>query len=765
MLLADFMASHGRPFGVSDVSWSSVSCIVMERMQEKRGYHWLHGCYLRLMAERDRLTAAAAGGLVSASAVAASQLLSDVQACLVQHTTLLLQRPELLPDKLPPMPRQLVTFLLSHCDRPASSLLPLLSAVIDSLPSPIQLHALSHSLFTLLAHDMRDMTFIHTDHSKPPTVLAHLLSLPLLSASFASLPTFIYPFFNGYKIETDSLLGIFLRLTTLPDEPSVGEKYFAQPLHMTDVERLFCMGRLNRKLDKVQEVLVEAWKAMLDEQGEARSGLLTWVAVMLLGNWGRTRMRSPRKTTSNDGFLLGVAAIMLRVGEKQQLWDRSGGRGLEKIDAFYCLLNSRLDVREETKICATTHDEQAWLNEFWAQVPGGETGRTSGSGSERKESRSDSMDRGEESKEEKEEKQENKQSPPVTQMDITYPQPSTSSPLFALSPPISDSSALPTSVSPLPSSSLDQRTSKFKRARVSLDELRSQQPAQGALPPFSSPSSALSSTSASPFSHTLTHSHDASLSTIPPAVYPTSDSSSSSSLSSSSSSVALHVGDVRFSSVVDRQYFLSSSSSTHYGIVCDKCRVRDIEGTRYKCFPETDTRILTDRGFVWLSELEGREAAGEAVMYACYDASSGGVVYRPGELVVLDDAPSQLVVIEDEMQQVALRVTLDHRMYAQLGESDEACSIKWQTESPVVMLASSLLPECTCPPTAPCVCHSRRSTLRLLACAETGYVGAGDADIDQFTRLQNRLGFSDAHLLASCLSAGIGCSVALLLSG
>ena len=739
--LFDFLASHGRPFGAGDVSWSSMSCIVMERMQEKRGYHYLHGCYLRLMAERDRLTAA--GGTSSTTSAATLQLLSESQTFLVQHTTLLLQRPELLPDKLPAMPRQLVSFLLSHCDRPASSLLPLLSSVIDSLPSSIQLHALSHSLFTLLAHDMRDMTFIHADHFKPPTVLAHLLSLPKLAASFASLPTFIYPFFNGYKIETDSLLGIFLRLTTLPDEPSVGEKFFTQPLHMTDVERLFCMGRLNRKLDKVQEVLSDAWKAMLDEKGEARSGLLTWVAVMLLANWGRTRMRSARKTTSNDGFLLGVAAIMLRVGEKMQLWDRGGGRGLEWIDAFYCLLNSRLDMREETKICATTHDEQAWLSEFWAQVPGGETGRAIGGGSERKESRSDSMDRGEEVKEEKEEKQ-----PLITQMELTYPHHSVSLSTSSLPSSTGDPLTPPASTSPpLQTTSLEPRTSKFKRAKLSLNGLRSQ-PAQRSPHPLPPVSSSSPQSSSSPLSHSpnaLTHSPDSSLSTIPPAVFPTSDVSSTASISPSSSS-PLDVGDVRFSSVVDRQYFLSSSSSTHYGIVCDKCRLRDIEGTRYKCFPERDTRILTDRGFVWLKEVEAREAAGEKALYACYDVASGGLVYRHGELVVLDEAPSRLVVIEDEAQQVSLRVTHDHRMYVQVSETDEAGKVKWRTNEPVVMPASSLL--CGCVSASDIPCLHRRSTIRMLACAEAGYIAAGDGVSNGCVRLRCPLGFNDSQLSA-----------------
>jgi hypothetical protein len=53
--------------------------------------------------------------------------------------------------------------------------------------------------------------------------LNHLLLVwPLLTSPFL-------------QIETDSPLGVFFRLTTLPDDPTVGDRYFANPMQMPAV--------------------------------------------------------------------------------------------------------------------------------------------------------------------------------------------------------------------------------------------------------------------------------------------------------------------------------------------------------------------------------------------------------------------------------------------------------------------------------------------------------------------------------------------------
>ena len=61
------------------------------------------------------------------------------------------------------------------------------------------------------------------------------------------------------------------------------------------------------------------------------------------------------------------------------------------------------------------------------------------------------------------------------------------------------------------------------------------------------------------------------------------------------------------------------------------------------CFTETDSRVLTSHGFLFLSEVEQRLSEGEPLLYACYDKDSRQLCYRPGQLV-LPPSPKELVV-------------------------------------------------------------------------------------------------------------------------
>lgn len=50
------------------------------------------------------------------------------------------------------------------------------------------------------------------------------------------------------------------------------------------------------------------------------------------------------------------------------------------------------------------------------------------------------------------------------------------------------------------------------------------------------------------------------------------------------------------------------------------------------CFSD-DTRILTNRGFLFLDEIEALSPADmEHLLYACFDKAADAVVYRPGTL-------------------------------------------------------------------------------------------------------------------------------------
>ena len=110
------------------------------------------------------------------------------------------------------------------------------------------------------------------------------------------------------------------------------------------------------------------------------------------------------------------------------------------------------------------------------------------------------------------------------------------------------------------------------------------------------------------------------------------------------------------------------------------------------CFSEYDTRVLTDTGFLFLSDIEARIDAGQRVLYACYDTSTQSIVYRPGQLVEAapptrwvdfthagtrhlwdansDDYGSTVPVNDALANRLTLRTTPEHDMYVQLCTRD-----------------------------------------------------------------------------------------------
>ena len=117
-----------------------------------------------------------------------------------------------------------------------------------------------------------------------------------------------------------------------------------------------------------------------------------------------------------------------------------------------------------------------------------------------------------------------------------------------------------------------------------------------------------------------------------------------------------------------------------------KGETSDIHKIVKMCFPEHDTRVLTDAGFLFLSDIEERK---EQVLYACYDTAKESIVYRPGRVVINATPPARWVEFtqadtrrlwdatsDDYGSTVAaggayanyltLRTTPEHEMYVQL---------------------------------------------------------------------------------------------------
>ena len=186
------------------------------------------------------------------------------------------------------------------------------------------------------------------------------------------------------------------------------------------------------------------------------------------------------------------------------------------------------------------------------------------------------------------------------------------------------------------------------------------------------------------------------------------------------------------------------------------------ELTDEHCFPESDTRILTNHGFLFLDQIEEKLAAGTEVLYGCYEVNkldsnnievmSKELKYSTGELFYPKKQPPYLVEFSSQgegarwadgagdygmdvestesSRHVSLRVTPDHEMYVQQGNRDVRGNVPWSVTVGPRDPVTGKKPRAVVKP------HSKvradallqagrdndRASLRLLACAQAGYV-------------------------------------------
>ena len=172
------------------------------------------------------------------------------------------------------------------------------------------------------------------------------------------------------------------------------------------------------------------------------------------------------------------------------------------------------------------------------------------------------------------------------------------------------------------------------------------------------------------------------------------------------------------------------------------------------CFPESDTRVMTDRGFLFLGQIEAIMQSAQAdskdpLRFACYSPATEQLEYHPGKLVVKPAERRELLSFTQESEarrwtkkdggidgeevplghddQVSLRVTTDHDMYVQFGNRVKGQQYAWSQRGgeggePAPYRkepAEGLLSECACPPEQQ-DCEHRRAAVRFLAAAAAG---------------------------------------------
>ena len=169
------------------------------------------------------------------------------------------------------------------------------------------------------------------------------------------------------------------------------------------------------------------------------------------------------------------------------------------------------------------------------------------------------------------------------------------------------------------------------------------------------------------------------------------------------------------------------------------------------CMPSTDHRVLTSVGFLYLEEIEARIAAGEAVLYASYDPTSQTLAYATGRPIIAE-APARYVEFvqaatraqwdgtcgpqasgQRKASHVSLRVTADHDMFVQLGNSTKCGDLLQFTER---TMGGAILPYAKVKALDLVPGHAEFNGMRLLCAPPAGLqapglaVGDGDGPVD-----------------------------------
>ncbi|KZV65315.1 hypothetical protein PENSPDRAFT_614272 [Peniophora sp. CONT] len=161
--------------------------------------------------------------------------------------------------------------------------------------------------------------------------------------------------------ETASLLGPLFRLNVFPLEwPSITKTYFTnldtRPAVDIESARNTLRGALrdlHGKLFKVLNVFVRA-------DAQCRDAVLGYISRAVNLNIKRSGSHVDPNTVATDSFMVNLYAVLLQFAEP--FMDANYSK-LDRIDRHYYARSSRIELKDETRINATSDEANGWVEE------------------------------------------------------------------------------------------------------------------------------------------------------------------------------------------------------------------------------------------------------------------------------------------------------------------------------------------------------------------------------------------------------------------
>ncbi|KAF8798969.1 hypothetical protein BYT27DRAFT_7202705 [Phlegmacium glaucopus] len=340
-------------------------------------FEYLVGCWKRLNAVRSTVIKK---GYTPVDTQNALDRLERIRELVISYTGLTLQEPDMFPQPSGRRlgPPELVAPLLSLSSLSA----PLLSNTSTNpsclSPSDIDLFLQDlarrfepdNEMDEILGPVVRQLLF-HESLFRPEGLgggdaswrgvisgLEVLVSVKSIATMITRMEEWNPPGATAATFERVSLLGPLCRLGVFSLEwPGIAQTYFSEPERRSrdDIESSF--ASLRGTLKSLQSSLFQIFNTLVRASAESREAVLDYFARVVSLNVKRTGMQVDPTTVASDSFMLNMQAILLRFAEP---FIDANYTKMDRIDSLYYAHTSRIDVKEETRIKATSEEAQQW---------------------------------------------------------------------------------------------------------------------------------------------------------------------------------------------------------------------------------------------------------------------------------------------------------------------------------------------------------------------------------------------------------------------
>lgn len=228
---------------------------------------------------------------------------------------------------------------------------------IDSVLGPVVLQLLSHSSL------VRPEGIGGGDSSWRAVVtgVEALVRVKSIAVMFTRLAEWNPPHATAASIEISSLMGPLCRLGVFSREwPYIAETYFSDPSNRSrsDVESSY--ASLRGTVKSLQSSLFSIFNTLVRASPEAKEAVLEYFATVVRLNVKRAGMQVDPHTVASDSFMINLHSVLLRFAEP--FMDARYSK-MDRIDPLYFAVSNRIDVKEETRIKATSEEAAHWAEE------------------------------------------------------------------------------------------------------------------------------------------------------------------------------------------------------------------------------------------------------------------------------------------------------------------------------------------------------------------------------------------------------------------